>query len=246
MSGPDLPQPIYPTPGPGQPPSAGEPAGAGPVGPPTYSVGPPPGGGPQGPKSNQTALFAAIGVAVVVLIGVAILVATSGGGDDPPSTAAPTTDGASGGGTEPGPGASTGPEGPGGGEDLDARAESVAALTLATDLPSTEACLAEGLVNDPELLALIEPTIATGVTLNSPDDAARYADAVMTCASPLDLTQESVQSVESQYDPVTLACIEGGLSSLSAEEWALFIEWGVQPSRAGEAEGLIAEATGYC
>lgn len=256
MSQPDLPQPIYPGQGPGPTgPAAGgsPPTGAG--APPTWSVGPPGGGydgGPPSKKPNPQIIIAGVAVVVVIVAAVAFAMTRDDGKKNAgptPSTTAPRRTPGSAPGSTPGskPGSTPGstPEIPTGGDDLAGRADQVASVQFVTAVSGdVTGCISENLQADPDLLSLIEP-MAGGVQFDSADDANRYANLIMNCASPLDMTNEIVQSLASQYDQTSLVCIEASLSPLTSDEWVQFIEAGVQPSRAAEVQDLVAQAA-YC
>ncbi len=251
----DLPQPIYPTPGQGSGSGSGSvppPPSGGPPEAPTWTVGPPGGtGGPpgQGPKLNPQ-LIAGIAVAVLVVIGVVVFAVSQSGKSDGPSTSGNTSGTTVPNGNGPGSSSQEGP-GPsaGGSGDVTARAQDVASQTFlaAQVAPATVSCIADALAASPDLLATVEP-VASSVVLESPDDASRYAELVMGCAAPQDLTNEIVQGLgnSGQFDQSALVCIDSALSGYSTGDWVEFLTAAVQTARANEVQSVLSDAITYC
>lgn len=257
MTGPDLPQPIYPTPGPG----GGGPAGPPPSWPPAGPPGPPGGpspygpgqpfGAPAGPPAGGSGsklsggVIAAIAVGLVAIVAIALVVVNGGddetaGGDGPRVTV--TTPGTTGG---DGPGPTT--DGGGGADpDLEARAATVAANQIVGASGSTVDCLAQSLVDDPELLDAIEPQ-STGVSFDAEEDAQHYASFIMLCAPPDEVKQVFLDAYSQQgLDELQLGCLDTEMSTWTVDMFEEFVALVAQPSRASEANDAVLEITANC
>ena len=254
MSGPELPQPIYPggTPNPGQPgqnPPAGQPAPGQPS--PGQPTAPPPGGyqppaGYQAPAGYQPQP-----------------------GYQPPSGYAPPT------GYGPPPAPSSGPNvkligigvtvlllvvvvvavvvsSSGGGgvsdEDFD-RARSIARLENPVASSSALDCMAERIARNDKLLDELEALGAADTELTDAGLARAYADMMTDCNSPQELS-EYMGSVFASTGEVTVdqaQCIEDAMvDGWDEGDWHEFVELVVQPSRVAEAQAMLVPLTAGC
>lgn len=226
MSGPELPQPIYPT---GQPTPG--PAGAPQSGPvPGYvpPSGPPPGGGGAGGGAgaggNRSLLIAGGVLVVLVLVAIVAAVLIQGGDGDGDDTA---SSGAAG---EPG-------------GDVSDRAQQVAQLQIIGASSSTVSCLAGGLEGEPDLLDAIEDQ-PDGVVIDDASLAQTYASLIMGCASVDEMVANLSEALAlNGYDEYSVGCFEDQASMLSSDDWEEMVQMIVQPSRSSELEEVVGTLT---
>lgn len=254
MSGPDLPQPIYPTDGPEvggrghrPPPPGGQPVGGGFAGGDRF---PPP--APASGGGNRTPLIVGAIVAVAVVAAVAI-VALRGGEDAPPPTATSPSGGSAGadvggGGSGGGNGSGGGDPGGGGAADVGDRAVAVTDRLFGGGTPATRSCVSESLTLDEALLGRLEGQGADGVVLDDGGDADRYVAIMVECATDEELaTNVGAFLRASGYDEVTVNCVEAEATlQWSEREWSSYLVGLVHPARYPESEALLVDVGFYC
>ncbi len=242
MSGPELPQPIYPggAPNPGQPgqnPPVGQPAPGQPTAPPPgyqpppgyappaghqppAGYAPPPGyGPPPAPSTGPNVKLIGIGVAALLVVAVVVAVVVVGSGGDGVSE-----------------------------EKLD-RARAVARLENPIASRSAQTCMAERIARNDDLLDELEDLGTADTEFSDPGLAKTYADMMTGCNSPAELS-EYMGAVFAAAGDVTLdqaQCIEDAMAGRWDEgDWHEFVELAVQPSRVAEAQAMVVPLAAGC
>lgn len=231
MSGPELPQPIYPTgqpaPGPAGAPQPGPVPGYGPPpGPPPVGGGGFSGGGAGGAAGGNRNLLIAGGVVVVlVLVAIVAAVLLQGGDDDDGGNTASNGTAAE----------------PGG--DVSDRAQRVAEVQVIGASSSTVSCIAGALEGEPELLDAIEDQ-PNGVAIDDAGQAQTYASLIMGCASVDEVVDNLAGALTlNGYDEFAVGCFEEQAQMLSSSDWEEVVQVIVQPSRSSELEEVLGTLT---